>query len=258
MIKRFFYRSRVNVLYLARNVLSQIKPFSVINSLFIVLVLFIFFGLVLSMKMIISNDNEALKNYFLFLGFGGVLLSFTYNLRRHVSEDYFKEAKEQLGKSFDIIDCVDHAELTKDRLKWLTTARMLKTSERLSKKIMMTSHKELYIEEKQYYRIKFKELIGDFPDGFFDDSLDYFRDPINSDKSSLSDDSIFTVMSFVIWDERYKDPLGDFFESVISEEEKRKVRRSAPDNLRAYLEERDRIRDERSKRKQDRKERRVI
>jgi hypothetical protein len=258
MIKRFFYRSRVNVRYLARSMFSQIKPFSVINSLFITLVASIFCGLMLSIKIIISNDNEALKNYFLFLGFGGVLLSFTYNLRRHVSEDYFKEAKEQLGKALDIIYCENHAELTKDRLKWLTVARMLKTSERLSKKIMMTSHKELYAEEKQYYRIKFKELIGGFPDGFFSDSLEYFRDPVNSDKSSLSDDSIFTVMSFVNWDEGYKDPLGDAFDSAVSEEEKREVRKYAPDNLRAYLEERDKIRDERLKHKQERKRRRAV
>lgn len=258
MIKNFIYRGRERITYLARNMLSQIKPFSVINILFVILVLAIFCGLVLSVKIIISNDNETLKNYFLFLGFGGVLLSFTYNLRRHVSEDYFKEAKEQLGKAFDIIYCENHAELTKDRLRWLTVARMLKTSERLSKKIMMISHKELYIEEKQYYRIKFKELIDGFPEGFFGDSLEYFKDPIHSDKSPLSDDSIFTVMSFVNWDERYKDPLGDVFNSAVSEEEKRQVRKYAPDNLRTYLEERDKIREERLKQKQERKRKRAV
>lgn len=258
MVENMFRWTRIVFRYLTKRFFLQIQPFSIINSVFIILVFSIFLGLILSIGKIISNDGEALKSYFLFLGFGGVLLSFTYNLRRHVSEDYFKEAKEQLGKSFDIINCDNHAELTKDRLKWLTVARMLKTSERLSKKIMMTSHKELYIEEKQYYRIKFKELINGFPDGFFNDSLEYFRDPLNSDKSALSDDSIFTVMSFVNWDEGYKDPLGDVFDSAVSAEEKKKVRRYAPDNLRAYLEERDKIRGDKLERKKDRKERRVI
>ncbi|WP_447908119.1 hypothetical protein [Serratia fonticola] len=252
MIKFTFSRLLNSMIYLMSKSASYILPFTIINFFFLLLICLMLLGFGFSIKLLVGDNVDALKNSFLFLGFAGVLLTFTYNLRRHVSEDYFKEAKEQIAKAYDIIFCENPVDLTKDRLKWLTTARMLRTSERLSKKIMMESHKELYSEEKQYYRIKFSELIGDFPDGFFDDSLEYFKDPFNSKKSSIVDDSLIVVSRFMAWDKNYEDPLDHFSVAELSAAEKHRMRVIGPKNLHRYLEAKIGIAEEIKRKKKER------
>lgn len=223
------------------------RPFSFINLVFMVLSTFVTIGVLFLPWVIINHNDDLLKNYFLFLGFGGVLLSFTYNIRRHTSEDYFKEAKEQLAKAYDIIHTENPSEITRDRLKWLTTARILNSSHILSSRIMMKSHKDLYSEEKQYWRIKFRELIGDFPHDFFDDTYEHFLGSGYADATPISDSSMIVLYRFMRWDDSYKDPLLLDKYIKLSEMEMRDMSVLGPSNLYEYLTKKDRVIEERKR-----------
>lgn len=206
-------------------IVSWLKPFSVINILFYMLIfiasllvgvicLALIFPLSPSMNPVqlttseaIISDSTPFKDYLIILGFMAAALTLTYNIRRHLSEDYYKEAKSQLEKAFNTL-VIDKAHVTNDRLKWLTCARLLLSAERIGNKIIMSSHKYIYKEDKQYWRVKLVEVVTDFDEYFYlgGDGGFFEESPGVVDKVSL--DSLLVVHKFMQWDEAYADPLG--------------------------------------------------
>lgn len=136
-------------------------------------------------------------------------LGFIYNIRRHLSEDYYKEAKEQLSKAYEVLNHFKDGQLNNDRLRWLTTARMLSVSIMLSKKIMMSSHKLMYREEKQFWRLKFHDLVVDFPSDFYAESPEHMIMQSGYDRAPIAEASLVEIYDFMKWPEDYIDPLHD-------------------------------------------------
>ncbi|NMM73437.1 hypothetical protein BSF37_16765 [Serratia marcescens] len=198
--------------------MTVVKPLTFINVVFLVLSTSIFVGVFFSLKLIFSRDGETLKSYFLFLGFGGVLLNYIYNVRRHVSEDYYREAKNQLEKAFEIINYGDDIEkLPRDRLSWMTVARMIKYSEKMGDKIMMRSHKDLYALEYAFWRVKFIDIIEDFPDSFLDFHYEHFSITGGEDDVYF-DRALLVVSRFMRLGSIKNDPLKEHIELGCDEE----------------------------------------
>jgi hypothetical protein len=189
---------------------NSVKPFTTINLFFYVIILaLIVLSLVFSF-LFVSDGSEDYARYLILLAVTVTLLTLVYNIRRHVSEDYYKYAKEHLEKAYEMLQ--PKGEMDKppnDRLIWLTAARFLKVSEVLSSKIMMTSHKDMYREERQYWRIKFKSIIKDFPAEYYAESPEKMGGWSSRDRDPLSETSLVVVYTFIEWDKSYVDPLGN-------------------------------------------------
>ncbi|MEK6777851.1 MAG: hypothetical protein AABY87_13370, partial [bacterium] len=92
------------------------------------------------------------------------LITLVWNIRRQYSEDFLKESQVFLEKSFDTLNVLDDKGWPKnDRMRWLTSARLLRVVEQMGGKINLKSHKLLYEDIKDYWRSKFYDLIE--PDG---------------------------------------------------------------------------------------------
>lgn len=188
---------------------NSVKPFTTINLFFYVIILaLVVLSLVFSFLFFDGAGDYA--RYLILLAVTVTLLTLVYNIRRHVSEDYYKYAKEHLEKAYEILQ--PRGEMDKppnDRLIWLTAARFLEVSEGLSSKIMMTSHKDMYREERQYWRMKFKSIIRDFPAEYYAESPEKMGGWSSRDRDPLSEASLVVVYTFIEWDKSYVDPLGN-------------------------------------------------
>lgn len=196
-----------------RKIVCLFKPFSLVNSLFHVLILVLSVSLLVFVLLLMFTDTSRAKDYLIILGFLAAALTLTYNVRRHLSEDYFKEAREQLQKAFETLNVYDaEGRLSNDRLRWLTTARTLLIAERIGKKIMMGSHKEINIEDRQFWRMKFLEIIKDFPEDFYAERPEHMITHGWEDRSPISEASLVIIHEFIEWDRSYIDPLKrEFF-----------------------------------------------
>lgn len=188
--------------------LNNVKPFTAINLFFYVIIFtLILFSLIFTFLFVSDGTGEYAK-YFILLAVSVTLLTLVYNIRRHVSEDYYKDAKEHLEKAFEILQPKDGGvQPPNDRYIWLTAARFLKVSERLAEKIMMTSHKDMYREERQYWRVKFRGLVKDFPAEYYAESPEKMGGWSSRDRSPLSEPSLVVIYKFLDWEEDYIDPL---------------------------------------------------
>lgn len=116
-----------------------LQPFSFMNVTFNFIVftlIFNFISVVLVMPFLNTYDEleRFMKIIWPIVVFQLAALGFVYNIRRHLSEDYYKEAKEQLTKAYETLNHFKNGALDNDRLRWLTTARMLSVSIMLSEK----------------------------------------------------------------------------------------------------------------------------
>jgi len=193
---------------------NNMRPLGLINTLFhiIVITLILNFLVVLFSSLILSSYKELeefMRLFWPIVVFQLAALGFVYNLRRHLSEDYYKEAKEQLSKAYENLNHFVDGQLDNDRLRWLTTARMLSISNMLSKKIMMSSHKIMYREEKQFWRMKFVDLVIDFPSSFYADSPKHLIMHSGDERAPIAEASLVEIYDFMKWPEDYIDPLND-------------------------------------------------
>ncbi|WP_413498858.1 hypothetical protein [Buttiauxella gaviniae] len=187
-----------------------IGPLTAINVFFylsitVLMCMSIFFFYVIA----IGGENNHYVSYLALLASGSAITTLIYNARRHVSEDYFKEAKSYLERAYEVLNTSDDKALPdNDRMTWLTAARFLKTSERLSSKIIMSSHRESFKEESEYWKVKFRAIIKDFEQDYYAVSIDKTRLWSPGDRSPIAIASIYVIHKFIEWDELYKDPLG--------------------------------------------------
>lgn len=193
--------------------LKWLAPFSLVNILFHSLLFILCISILIIFSLVLFTDISRTKDYLIILGFLAAALTLTYNVRRHLSEDYFKEAREQLQKAFDILNAYDaDGRLSNDRLRWLTAARTLLIAERIGKKIMMSSHKEINIEDRQFWRMKFHEIVKNFPEEFYAEKAEHMIHHMADVRSPISEASLVIIHEFIDWDESYVDPLKrEFF-----------------------------------------------
>lgn len=184
-----------------------IRPLSFVNILFYFLSGLLVLGICWFVKDTVSEGVEHSSKVLIFVALCAALITLIYNIRRHLSEDYYKEAKSQLEKAFYILQENPDKPITRDRLKWLTCARLLLSADRISKKIIMSSHKHIYKEDKQYWKARFYEIIEDFSEDFYAGYTgDFFADFVNG-RNKISLASVYAVHKFMQWDDDYIDPL---------------------------------------------------
>ncbi|QZY38375.1 hypothetical protein HU826_07700 [Enterobacter cancerogenus] len=213
---------------------DYLRPFSFVNVLFYLLLaslwVFIACFLMLALK---SEGGNNFSAYIAIIASIIALTTLTYNARRHISEDYTKDAKEYLKRAYEILAPENPgAPPPNTRMAWLTAARNLKIAERLGNQIIMSSHKEIFIEERQFWRIKLGGIIKNFPTEYYAESAKKFiiNDP--GDREPLSEYSLYVIHKFIEWDDNYKDSLD---EDRFSEEDKLRLLRRGFTNLHNLL-----------------------
>lgn len=190
--------------------IRYLMPFSFMNMVFSLLVLSLILSFFVTVFVIFNfrDDLDAvMKNYWPLVAFQLAALGFVYNIRRHISEDYYKECKEQMSKAYENLNHFKDGSLDNDRLRWLTTARMLSVSNMLSKKIMISSHKIMYREEKQFWRMKFHDLVKDFPSEFYAEDPQHLMMHGSRDRPPIAEASLVEIYDFMKWSSDYVDPL---------------------------------------------------
>ncbi|EPA8175206.1 hypothetical protein ACQ69G_003444 [Yersinia enterocolitica] len=218
-----------------RKTYNYFKPFSIVNLFFYMVSLsfFILMFTFLILFIVSDNDKQSITGFFILLTAAITLLTLIYNIRRHVSEDYYKEAKEYLQRSYKNLEPKMEGQApSNDRTAWLTTARFLKTAERLSAKIIMSSHKDAYIEEREYWRKKFQSIIKDFPYHYYAESPETFTIYSQYQRSPIAESSLVVIYKFIAWDDDYEDPLSDIY---FTDEEIIKMRKRNNPNLGGFL-----------------------
>lgn len=131
--------------------INWLKPFSFLNIFFYLMILIVSCLFISFLVIFLSGSGNSAQPLTL-LAVGAALLTLVYNVRRHISEDYSKEARSYLEKAYETLKPSEPGKNPiNDRLLWLTSARMLKISENLSKKILFDSHRDAYIEDRQYW-----------------------------------------------------------------------------------------------------------
>ncbi|WP_143182271.1 hypothetical protein [Serratia fonticola] len=229
-------RNKISNSPMLSSILENAKPYSLIN-IFFYLVIFALFVISISFIFIFIFLNHAVDGkytqFLILLTVAVTLLTLIYNIRRHVSEDYCKEAREYLKKAFEVIKPKDGEDRPRnDRFLWLTCARFLKTSERFGEKIIMASHKDMYLEERQYWRVKFHEVIKDFPSEYYAEKPEHLIMHNSSVRSPLAETSLYVIYNFTDWHEDYVDPLEDY---RFSEEDIDKMQVRGPRGLGSLL-----------------------
>ncbi|EPD2884530.1 hypothetical protein ACR8XW_003799 [Klebsiella michiganensis] len=189
--------------------LSFLKPFLFVN-IFFYFFTFLLAALTLTFLFLTISSDVSGKStaYIAILASLIAITTLLYNVRRHISEDYSKDAKEYLKRAYEMLTPKNPGDLPPDdRMSWLTAARFLKVADRLGQKIIMSSHKKIFIEEKQYWRWKLGRIIKNFPSEYYAQSPEKFIISSPEDKEPLSEYSLYVVHKFIEWDEGYEDPL---------------------------------------------------
>lgn len=221
-----------------RSIIQWFRHFSLINIIFYILILtlaillysitFSFISTLTpsSSPNTITTNSSSYKDYFVTLGFLATGLTLTYNIRRNLSEDYFKEARHQLENAYNTLNVHDDRGcLSNERLRWITTARTLIVAENIGKKIILSSHKEIHIEDKQYWRMKFHEIVKDFPEDFYAEDPEDMLFGSRDKRAPLDISSLYVIHRFIAWDDSYQDPLNN---EKFSDEHLRQLRRGYP------------------------------
>ncbi|POT59627.1 hypothetical protein C3432_02590 [Citrobacter amalonaticus] len=210
-----------------KKMVRWLRPFSFINIIFYFFCLFClaFFAFFL-VRLFINAEGDHYVGFVALLAAMATLTTLIYNLRRHMSEDYFKDAKEYLKRAFETFEPKNGQEAPpNDRMTWLTAARLIGIAERLGNKIIMDSHKESFLEEKEYWRSKFRNLIKDFAWSYYCDGVEKFNSWNIFDREPIAESSIYAIHKFIEWNEDYTDPLPDI---TFSNDELKNLRRKFP------------------------------
>jgi len=203
----------INISSSCKKINNYLKPYSFINVFFNVIVYSILLSFIAAIICILPSSTpdaeEFMKTYWPIVVFQLAALGYVYNIRRHLSEDYYKEAKDQLSKAYENLSHYKDGMLDNDRLRWLTTARMISVSNMLSKKIMMSSHKIINREDRQFWRIKFSNIVEDFPAKFYAEKPEHLMMHAGHERSPIAEASLVEIYDFMKWPDDYVDPLYD-------------------------------------------------
>lgn len=186
-----------------------LRPFSFINIVFYIFcsLSFIFFVFFLT-RLIINSEGDHYVSFVALLAAIATLTTLIYNLRRHISEDYFKDSKEYLKRAYENFEPRNGNDAPpNDRMTWLNTARLLGIADRLGDKILMDSHRESFLEEKEFLKSKFRAIVKDFAISYYCDGVGKFKIYGKYEREPIAESSIFAIHKFISWTDDYTDPL---------------------------------------------------
>jgi hypothetical protein len=167
------------------------------------------------------------------------LVSLLLNRRREASKDYLESASDLIEKAYEVLNDRDDAGRPRNsRINWLTSARLLRKSEEIAKRMTDRSHLQIWKEKLEYWRGRFHDLI--YPDAAGFPSSYYAEKPENlfawsdDDREPLSLKSLAVLYRFVRWPEGHDDPLKS--DAEFSDEEIHKMATFGPRGLGELLE----------------------
>lgn len=156
------------------------------------------------------------------LGVLVALLTLLRNGDRAASEDYLESARDLIAKAYQTLNVIDDGGRPKNnRMHWLTSARMIRTAEHIGSKISVQSHKEIWVEELEYWRGRFYDLIHTdiegFPETYYAEKPEHMDGYTSGVREPLSEKSLAVLYRFIKWPQDRPDSLQD--ECVFSDEE---------------------------------------
>lgn len=160
------------------------------------------------------------------------LVVWLWNVRRQYSEDMFRECQSFFEKSFKTLDVPGNGEPPEnDRMRWLTSARLLKTAQKIGTRIELKGHRELYEDIEEYWRSRYYDLVEPHGNGLPEE---YFRGRHDrrypAGMASLDDRSLAAIFRFT---NLHNEPLKD--EPRFSDDEIEHMCKFGPSGLGNYL-----------------------
>ena len=130
---------------------------------------------------------------------GAMLAFYTYksNSQDKESDEFLKEYKNLLERSYDIFTEAGDYPVSNDRLLWLTVARILIRADHLKSKIRSKTYLFIANEYEEYFSFKYHALL--------DDNEEYFKksyfcpDGEIYSPSSIAPNSIAIIFHFSNW-----------------------------------------------------------
>jgi len=187
----------------------------------------------------IDSALKLLSPLLVLLGGTVALATLLTNISRNNSKDYLDKAVTLIERAYNVLaESSENGIPKNDRVIWLTCARMIKSSQNLSKKITEKSHKDIYFEQTRYWRSRFYELLkikeGSFPPEYYAESTkSVFINRPGVERESLDVTSLAVIYRFTQWPEEEKDPIDDVPKFTKAEIER--MRLLGPKGLREHL-----------------------
>lgn len=133
-------------------------------------------------------------------------------VQRTVDDDrsYFDHAVKSLERAYGVISGGDQsAGPVRDRLAWLTCARLLLSAKEVSAQISNQSKglKALFAGEEEHWKFRFHELFHGVSPAVGRDSA-FFSSPTNPQLEGIEERSIRVVFDFVTWPEGKEDAIA--------------------------------------------------
>jgi hypothetical protein len=178
----------------------------------------------------LSSDSDKWSDFGSFIGgtispvlaftsFIAVLLTIKLQKQKN---DYEKDILEAQVYCENAVKCLSRAynflsedgtsdSPVKDRLVWLTTARLIKQADKLSNlmSVQANSSKTMYESEKDYWRHRFYELIDFTGTSSFSMSKDYFVKASAISGDEIDERSIKVIYHFALQFDGDNDPINE-------------------------------------------------
>ena len=162
------------------------------------------------------------------------------------SEIYLQKTISLIEKAYNVIKN-DDGFPSNDRIAWVTSARLITRALNLSSKIILESHKEIFISEHDYYRHMFSDLLkidGEpLPASFFCGSTHISTSlgeaAFNSSSTKNVGDNwiptriVSEIYRFKSYPNNYSDPLNNSMD--LSREEREKLSFTDEDGVSDYF-----------------------
>jgi membrane protein implicated in regulation of membrane protease activity len=150
------------------------------------------------------------------------------------NDELLNKSNSFYEKAFETLNVLDETGRPRnERVRWLTSARLLKTAEKIGEKIESESHKQMYEEIVEYWRWKFYDLVqpdGEgFPSSYYAERPEDLRAFSESDREPLSLQSVAAIYRFTHWQEERHDPITN--EAPFSEREIQRMLTLGPQGL---------------------------
>ena len=187
--------------------------FRISTSLFVVALAFlvVWISVRLSTNPSLHSPTEMVP-FFILGGVFVAILSLGSNHRREASEEYLENAIDLLSKAYETLKNSNGGGPPKNsRIIWLTSARLIKTGESISRLITEQSHKRIWLEQKEYWRGQLRDLIfpdeDGFPKDYYAEKPEHMISWANAERTPLSLTSLEVLYRFIRWPKDAEDPL---------------------------------------------------
>ncbi|WP_048441059.1 hypothetical protein [Caenimonas sp. SL110] len=186
-----------------------------------------------------TGSPAEVAPFFVAAGVFLALVSLLLNRRREASKDYLESATDLIEKAYEVLNDRDDAGRPKNsRINWLTSARLLRKSEQIARRITDRSHVQIWKEKLEYWRGKLHDLIlpgnEGFPSSYYAEKPDHLYAWSDDVREPLSLKSLAVLYRFVRWPAGHEDPLKD--DEGFTEDEIQKMAMFGPRGLGELLE----------------------